>query len=91
MMLNRKARRGLKARGIKLARKAEDIRNEYMQVCAQAGDIQYKLVQLGKALNDANNKLEALNKEFETLPKEEPKKEETANVVTATPEASANG
>lgn len=57
-------------------RTEEDIRNDYIRECAQAGELQYKIKEFAKALDTTNARIAEINKEFgEVLaakPKEEP-------------------
>jgi len=68
MKLNRKQRRALKVKGVKMApRNEEAIRREYLDLCGRAGEIQYQVNQLESALNNINGRLAEVNKEFVDL------------------------
>jgi archaellum component FlaC len=82
----------------KKVRTKEDIQQEYLKVCSQAGEMQYKIGQFKKELtrvhdelNKLNQKIDNLNKEYTAIlsevtitPKEEP-----ANEIVAPVEAPA--
>lgn len=79
-MLNRQMRRAAKAVGLvgatpKESRKPEEVRKDYAQACAAAGELQYKLVEFQTELNRINESIRSLNQEFATIPKEESKEE----------------
>jgi hypothetical protein len=80
MKLNRKQRRALKVKGVKMANRNEEaIRREYLDLCGKAGEIQYQVNQLEAALSNINGRLAEVNKEFVDLKesqKQEPKAEE---------------
>lgn len=96
--MNRKTRRTMKARGIKMPRSEAEIRQDYSNTCTQAGECQYRIMQLENSLEQLNEKLDAINKEFAALaasqpapaPVEEPKatlaEALTEVVATAPPE-----
>jgi uncharacterized coiled-coil DUF342 family protein len=68
MKLNRKQRRALKVKGVKMAVRTEDeIRKEYLDLCGRAGEVQYQIKQLEAALASFNNRLVEVNKEFVDL------------------------
>lgn len=64
--MNRKVKRMINAlkRGGKASRIETEIRNEYLQECARAGELQYKLGEMQKALVELNNKIRTLNLEY---------------------------
>jgi len=72
MKLNRKKRRALKAKGVKMARTEQQIREEYSALCVRAGEMQYQVSQLEKAISDINVRLVELNSEFAELKKSTP-------------------
>lgn len=55
----------------------EEIQAKYNQLCAEAGDLQYKIHMLGKRSDEINKILESLNLRAALLLKE--KKEEKTN------------
>jgi chromosome segregation ATPase len=55
-------------------RSTQDVRNEYLQLCAQAGEAQYKISEFQKALSNLNDKIIQLNREFSELSQKEQKK-----------------
>lgn len=68
-------------------RSEEQIRQEYMQACAQAGELQYNITKLKAALEDTNERINSLNDEFtviaaakEAQPKPEVKNEQANDV-----------
>lgn len=68
MKLNRKQRRTLKVKGVKMPNRTEDeIRKEYLDLCGRAGEVQYQIKQLNAALDSFNNRLAEVNKEFVDL------------------------
>jgi len=48
-------------------RTLEDIRNEYSQMCAKAGHLQYQIAELSKDLGVMNTQLRDLNFEATTI------------------------
>jgi len=71
-MLNRKARRALKAKGIDMDRK-EEIKNEYGRLCVAAGELQYRIEMQKRELHELNVKIENLNVEYSEIAKSEEK------------------
>jgi hypothetical protein len=68
MKLNRKQRRTLKIKGVKMKQRTEEaIRKEYLDLCGRAGEAQYQVNQLENALNGINARLAEINKEFVDL------------------------
>lgn len=80
MKLNRKQRRALKAKGVKLMRSEDEIKKEYIDLCTRAGELQYQLEQMKAGLHEINSRLLAVNKEFVELKKSEEKAKEESNV-----------
>ncbi len=85
-MFNRKARRAYKAKGLRMPRSEEEIKTEYGQLCAKAGELQYSATQIDLQLKEINKKLMNLNREFHSLKKPETAKEQ-AQPVPAEPSA----
>ncbi len=83
---NRKQKRAAKATGL---RNGNAISQEYLQKCAQAGELQYKILQFQEELLKANDEIKALNQEYAALPADKktvpaaPKAVEDANVPKA--------
>jgi hypothetical protein len=88
-MLNRKARRALKAKGIDMSRK-EDIKNEYGKLCVAAGELQYRIEMSKRELHELNTKIEDLNTEYSEIIKAEGGAKPAEAIVEAAPEV-ANG
>lgn len=57
----------------------QEIRTQYGQACAEAGELQYKIKQLSKSLEDINGKIELLNQQYVDLLNKK-KAEETKDV-----------
>lgn len=66
VLMNRKSRRALHAVRRKM-RTVEELRTEYGNLCAQAGELQYKIKEFTGALNSLNQKIGSLNREFNSL------------------------
>lgn len=83
--MNRKLRRTLKAIGIGKDTPIEgnEIRKQYFQACAEAGELQYKIGEFQSTLKDVNDKLKKLNVAFSELAQEEKAK----SVPAAAPKA----
>jgi hypothetical protein len=81
MKLNRKQRRALKAKGVKLMRSEEELKKMYIDLCTRAGELQYQISQLKLALDEINGKLVDVNREFVELKQSQQKKEETKQGV----------
>lgn len=62
---NRKEKRALKATG---ARTSQLIQQQYLQRCANAGELQYKIAEMSKQLEELNAEIRALNQEYTDLP-----------------------
>lgn len=62
--MNRKQRRALKARKIAMPQSQDEIKQEYFQLCAQAGELQYKIEEFNIQLKNLNMKIASLNKAF---------------------------
>lgn len=78
--MNRAMRRKLKVHTKELpVRKIEEVRNEYLQKCAAAGDLQYRILCLNEDLSKLNDEIKVLNQEAASMPAEEPKTEVVAN------------
>jgi hypothetical protein len=77
MKLNRKQRRALKAKGVKLMRSEEQLKKDYIDLCTKAGELQYQIEQMKIALVDINNKLVDVNKEYVELKKAQQQKEQS--------------
>lgn len=91
MKLNRRQRRALKAKGVKMSKRTEDeIRKEYLDLCGRAGEVQYQIQQLTAALNNFNSRLAEVNKEFVELKESEAKKGEENVQTEQANQASAN-
>lgn len=91
MKLNRKQRRALKVKGVKMSVRTEDeIRKEYLDLCGRAGEVQYQIQQLSAALNGINSRLVEVNKEFVDLKEAEGKKGEENAKTEQADQASAN-
>lgn len=81
MKLNRKQRRALKARGVKMVRSEDDIKREYIDLCTRSGELQYQIQQMQGALVEINNRILSVNKEFVELKKsQESKSQEEVDV-----------
>lgn len=63
----------------KKKRSVEEIRNEYGQLCAKAGHVQYQIAVLSDDLKFVNEQLKELNFEAAKAAQEAPKKEEKSN------------
>ncbi len=51
-------------------RKIEEIQSDYKEACAALGDRQYRVAVLQAEIQNVTNKLAALNKEADSIPKE---------------------
>jgi hypothetical protein len=67
-------------------RTEETIRNEYLNICAQAGELQFKIGQMQAALTEVNGKLTALNQEYVTLKSTPAPKEEASEAPSVQPQ-----
>lgn len=81
MKLNRKQRRALKAKGVKLMRTEEEIKREYIDLCTRAGELQYQLKQMQAGLEEINGRILAVNKEFVEVKQAQSQKSEEAPSV----------
>ena len=70
-----------------MPRTEEDIKQDYANACAQAGEIQYQISQLEGVLKNINTQIEGLNKEARALraaqPAPEAPKAEEASAAQA--------
>lgn len=84
LALNRKQRRALKARKVEMPRTQDEIKQEYFQLCAQTGELQYKIAEFSEQLEELNGKIQALNRDFSAAlaasPQDPPKVEGEQNV-----------
>ncbi|NDG26425.1 MAG: hypothetical protein EB120_04520 [Proteobacteria bacterium] len=80
MKLNRKQRRALKAKGVKMTRSEEEIKKEYVDLCTRAGELQYQLEQMKAGLHDINGRILSVNKEFVELKQSQEQPKGDSNV-----------
>lgn len=81
--MNRKVRRTLEALRVKKSARPEgEVRQEYLNKCAQAGELQYRIEQLETSLSELNREIQALNLEYSSIL--EDKKSEKANEAPVT-------
>jgi uncharacterized coiled-coil DUF342 family protein len=59
-------------------RTEDDIKRDYFNACAQAGELQFEVERLTEALADLNSRIQALRDEAKDLPKPTPKEETNA-------------
>lgn len=83
--MNRKQRRTMKARGIKMPERSEDdIRKEYGIKCTHAGELQYRIEQMENELGNLNTEIRILNQEYAKVLENKPKTQpEVPKVVEA--------
>jgi hypothetical protein len=64
--MNRKARRMLKSIGLggKESSDPKVIAQQYMQACAEAGELQYKIIELQEGLDTLNDRIRKLNRSY---------------------------
>lgn len=63
--MNRHERRALKARKVSMPKKTQDeIKQEYFQMCAQAGELQYRIAEFQSQLKELNGNIQSLNRDF---------------------------
>lgn len=79
-MLNRKSRRALKAKGVKMSQSVEQIQKSYGELCAKAGELQYNAKQIELQITEINQRLMLLNKEYHEL-NAKAQQEQAAKVV----------
>lgn len=66
--MNRKIRRALSSVGAaSKPRSEQDVRNTYLNKCAQAGELQYKLGEMSQALVTLNKEIRDLNIEYTAI------------------------
>lgn len=87
--MNRKTRRALSTIGLAQPPRGEQVvRQEYMNLCAQAGELQYKIGEMSLALKELNDKVRTLNKEYADILAEEVKSKETKDeAATSAPQS----
>lgn len=63
--MNRKLRRAMKAIGLGKkevdSTSAQDLAKQYGQACAEAGELQYKIVEFQRSLEELNDRIRKLN------------------------------
>jgi archaellum component FlaC len=91
-MLNRKARRALKAKGIDMSMpRKEELKNEYGKLCVAAGELQYRIKMQERELHELNTKIENLNLEYAELVKAEQPAEVPTNEAALPTSEVVNG